>query len=179
MKSIAASIILCCALGSAASAATTQNLEMSVGQWTILEINNVDSINFVAKPTNVDASFSFGYAFSQNGCGPDPWSCMPEGQETNVVKTGNSPNFPNGWLGITYRGSVTDPFSISYQKDGAEKLYMFFHVTSGNGTLSQIGDDVESPAPVPLPAAGLMLVAGLASVGGLGVLKRQRSKTKA
>lgn len=107
---------------------------------------------------------------------------MPKGQETNVVKTGNSPNFANGWFDITYRGSISDPYSISYQKDGAEKLYMFFHVTSGNGTLSQISDVVAPPAPpapVPLPAAGLMLFAGLASVGGLGVLKRQRSKTKA
>ena len=188
LKSILISAFTFCTVGATAQAATIQNMDMSQNQWAVLEFQNTNSLNLAITPGKTDGSFSYTYAFSENGCGKDAsqyntWSCMPESFGTNVINTGYAFNFGEGWFDKTSAGNVRETVSVNYVKEGAENIFMYFRVTSGSGSLSRVLDVVDSPAPdvvdppapVPLPAAGLMLLAGIAGIGSLRLRKRQHT----
>lgn len=177
-KQFAVVAILSCAFGSAAQASTVSLAQMSQNQWTILEFKNTNTLDLVITPTGPNGSSSFTYAFSADGCGAganqyNTWSCMPKSVTTNTVNTGGNHNFAEGWLDKRNPGGSKDPINISYTKEGAENLLMYFRVTSGSGTVSQVVPAADPLAPVPLPAAGWMLFAGLAGFGGLRLFKRR------
>ncbi|WP_136684249.1 hypothetical protein [Falsirhodobacter xinxiangensis] len=161
---------------SAASAATIQNFELRQNQWAVLDLGQTGSADLVIDPISEDGSFSFTYAFSDSGCGAganqyNTWSCMPKDLATNTVMSSFNHNFGEGWFDKVNRSSVTAPVAIAYLKEGAERLFMYFRVTSGSGTISQTIAEPTPPAPVPLPAGAALLPMGLAA---LALLKRRR-----
>jgi hypothetical protein len=176
-KKIAAFAILSCALATTVQASTVPLVEMSHSQWAVLEFENTNTLNLVVAPTSANGSFSFTYAFSEDGCGDNKWwFCMPKTLTTNKVNAAGGQGFGEGWFDVKNLGNVQNPININYTRAGAANLLMFFRVTSGSGAVSQVASAAKPLAPVPLPAAGFMLFAAMASFGSLRLLKRQQNK---
>lgn len=163
-------------ISSSASAATIQTLDLHQNQWAILDLGQTSSANLLINPISTNGSFSFTYAFSDSGCGAganqyNTWSCMSKDLPTNTVFANFNHNFAEGWYDKVNQSSVSAPYAVSYLKEGAEQLFMYFRVTSGAGSVNQAVAEPAPPAPVPLPAAAALLPIGL---GALALIKRRR-----
>lgn len=145
-------------LAYASTAAFAATVTMQQNQWAVFEADRTFNISPISK----DGSFSYSYGFSDTGCGNSgAWSCAPTDLKLGEVQTSFSHNFGYGWSPVNVHGQREDSLLP------VSKLLMFFRVNSGSGSVSW-ADVAETPAPVPLPAAGLLLVAAL---GALGLVK--------
>lgn len=154
------------------TAATIQDLNMDQNDWAVFEFDGANSVDLAVEPISRNGSFSVTYAFSGNGCGDNIyWTCIPDSHTTNTLYSDYSHNFGEGWFDKENLGSITSPFTISYSRETWDNLFVYFRVTSGSGSISHVEKSVS--APVPLPAAFPMLLAGLA---GLGIFALRRRK---
>jgi hypothetical protein len=93
---------------------------------------------------------------------------MPKTHAFNTVYANGGSDFGYGWNPHSF-GNMRSETTLTGAKNS---LFMFFRVTSGSASVSQmIADAPTDPAPVPLPAAGLMMMAGL---GALSVLRKRQ-----
>ena len=77
-------------------------------------------------------------------------------------------HFGYGWNPQSFGGVRSDTILTG----ATNSLFMFFRVTSGSASVSQmIADAPTDPAPVPLPAAGFLMMAGL---GALSILRKRQ-----
>lgn len=148
-----------CIGGSAHSATVNFNQN----QWAVITAPST----FTVTPSNRNGSFSYSYGFSDTGCGNSgAWSCMPDGLALGEVQDKFNHNFGYGWSPVNVHGARDEAEVTSLGQ------YLFFRVNSGSGSLVY-ADAVTTPAPVPLPAAGLLALAGIAS---LAVIRKRRGK---
>lgn len=169
MKTLLSTALLALSLTGGASAATLNPLDLKNQDWVVIDLSK-DRSPFQITPTKTDGSFSYSLAFSNSLC-PQPWACTPSGYQPGTVQSGGNSGFGYSWEHIS-GGSVGASLTIDPR---ADSLYMYFRVTSGNGTLSQLASSLPSvPSPVPLPATALLLAAGLGGLGGLAALRRRR-----
>ncbi len=93
---------------------------------------------------------------------------MPQTRAFNTVYANGGGDFGYGWNPQSFGGVRSDTILTGAKTS----LFMFFRVTSGSASVSQmIADALTDPVPVPLPAAGLLTMAGL---GALSVLRKRR-----
>lgn len=135
---------------------------MQQSEWIILQGDT-----FTITPGSTDGSVSFTVAWAGDSlCGSDPWwTCAPKDFQVGQVQTGWGHSFGEGWFDLVNMGSVTQPVQIA--TDYLSHLY--FRVTSGT---VQIVPNVDV-APVPLPAAGLLLPMALMAL--VAVRKARKS----
>ena len=171
MKTLLSTALLALSLTGGASAATLNALDLKSQDWIVIDLSK-DRSPFQITPNKADWSFSYSLAFSNSLC-PQPWACTPAGYLPGTVQNGGNSGFGYSW-GNQSGGSVGASLTLEPR---ADSLYMFFRVTSGSGTLSQLASNlppVPAPSPVPLPATALLLAAGLGGLGGLAALRRRR-----
>lgn len=121
---------------------------MTQNEWAILE-----GSSFTVLPGSTDGSVSFTAAWAGDDlCGSNPWwSCAPADLQVGQVQTGWSHNFGEGWFDLVNMGSVTQPVQIATDY----LTHLYFRVTSG--TVQIAANTPIDVAPVPLPAAGVLL----------------------
>lgn len=147
------------AIGGYAAAAT---VTMQQNQWAVFS----GPTDFTVSPISKDGSFSYSYGFSDTGCGTSgSWSCMPTDLVLGDVQSSFAHNFGYGWSPVNVHGQAVDSV-LSFSS-----AFLFFRVNSGTALLTWT-DAVDAPAPVPLPAAGLMMLAGMGAL----VAVRRRGK---
>ena len=171
MKSLLAAAILSFAsLAGVASAATVNAVQMKQNDWIVFDFAPEQG-TFKVTPGSTDGSFSYSYGFSDTLC-PQSWACMPKDRALNTIHANGGGDFGYGWNPQSF-GSVRSETILTGAKT---TLFMFFRVTSGSASVSQmIADAPTDPAPVPLPAAGLLMMAGL---GALGVLRKRQKASR-
>lgn len=168
MKSLfTAALLAVAALGGAASAATVGALQMKQNDWVMLDgISAGDS--FTVTPGTTDGSFSYSYAFSTSLCA-DPWNCMKSSDALNTVLSNYNHNFAEMWSPTRLSSVKVDTLLTA----PINALYLYFRVTSGSTSLAKVTANAVTPAAVPLPASGLLVL------GGLGLLAALRRRQKA
>lgn len=166
MKSLfAAALLSLASLGGMASAATISAFEMKSNDWIVFDLaGRTDDIRVT--PGTTDRSFSYSYSYSDTLC-PTPWSCMPGDLATDTVY-GSRGDFGYSWNPT----QLNEVFETTFLNTAAAGQYLFFRVTSGTTSVARYAASVGvSPAAVPLPATGLLVLGGL---GALGLMKRRR-----
>lgn len=135
---------------------------MAQNQWVILQGDA-----FTLLPMSTDGSVSFTYAWGGDDlCGSNPWwTCAPGDVQVGQVQSGYNHNFGEGWFDKVNLSSVKEAVQIA--SDNFSNLYL--RVTSGT---VQIVPNVDV-APVPLPAAGILLPMALAAL--VAVRKARKS----
>ncbi len=105
---------------------------------------------------------------------------------TSVILTGFGSNGSGGDLQLSFLGADVNPFanasvgsSFTATPDSGFEFAQdvagdgFFSVFNGSGSVSfQVVDSFDEPAPVPLPASGLLLIGAL---GAAGALRKRKS----
>lgn len=167
MKSLLAAAILSFAsLAGVASAATVNAVQMKQNDWIVFDFAPGQG-TFQVTPGSTDGSFSYSYGFSDTLC-PQSWACMPQTRAFNTVYANGGGDFGYGWNPQSFGGVRSDTILTG----ATNSLFMFFRVTSGSASVSQmIADAPTDPAPVPLPAAGFLMMAGL---GALSILRKRQ-----
>ena len=167
-KTLIASVITFMGFVGVANAATVDSYSMEQNQWIIFDISEKYSLN--VSPVSKDGSFSYTYAFGdKGGCGSNkPHDCIPSAFNVGSIQNGYSHNFGETWYERKSQGSITSDFSVNLNRVGVE--YLYFRVTSGKANIDVVGS--VQPAPVPLPATGLLL----ASVMGVGYAFSRKKK---
>lgn len=130
---------------------------MTQNQWVLLQGDS-----FTIQPLSTDGSVSLTYAWgSDDLCGSNPyWTCAKDVQ-VGQVQTNWNHNFGEGWFDKVDLFGVRDAVQIASNQ--FQNLYL--RVTSGTVDVSQnVPVDV---APVPLPAAGVLLPLALVALAGI------------
>lgn len=166
MKSLLAAAILSFAsLAGVASAATVNAVQLKQNDWIVFDFAPGQG-TFKITPGSTDESFSYSYGFSDSLC--QSWACMPQTHAFNTVYSNGGGDFGYGWNPQSFE-KVSSETILTGAKNS---LFMFFRVTSGSASVSQmIADAPTDPAPVPLPAAGFLMMAGL---GALSILRKRQ-----
>ncbi|GHG37428.1 VPLPA-CTERM sorting domain-containing protein [Paracoccus aerius] len=167
MKSLfTAAILSFASLAGSASAATVDAVQMKQNDWIVFDFASEQG-TFKVTPGSTNGSFSYSYGFSDSLC-PQSWACMPQTRAFNTVYANGGGDFGYGWNPQSFGGVISET-TLTAAKNS---LYLFFRVTSGSASVSQLVADVpEAPAPVPLPAPVLLL---LGSIAGLAALRRRK-----
>ena len=161
----AASIVLSSIAGSA-FAATVNAVQMKQNDWIVFDFAP-EKGTFKVTPGSTDGSFSYSYGFAESLC-PQSWACMPKSRAFNTVYSNGGGDFGYGWNPQSFGSVVSDTILTG----ATNSLFMFFRVTSGSASVSQmIAEAPTDPAPVPLPAAGFLMMAGL---GALSILRKRQ-----
>ena len=126
---------------------------LNQNEWIIL-----NGQSFTLTPLSTNGSVSLTYAWASDTlCGSDPyWTCAPSHTQIGVVQSNYGHNFAEGWFDKVNAHSVTDALSIG--TDLYSHLYL--RVTSGSVSVAPTMD----LAPVPLPAAGVLLPMALVAM---------------
>ncbi len=131
---------------------------MKQNEWIILQGDS-----FTILPGSTDGSVSLTYAWAGDTlCGSNPsWTCAPKEAQVGQVQANYNHNFGEGWFDKINLQGVTQPVQIA--SDYLSHLYL--RVTSG--TVQVAANTPVDVAPVPLPAAGLMLPFAMAALFAL------------
>lgn len=129
---------------------------MTQNQWVILKGDS-----FTITPLSKDGSVSLTYSWASDSlCGSNIWWTCAKDVQVGQVQSNSKNNFGEGWYDKVDLHNVKDIVQIASNNFG--NLYL--RVTSGTVSVAPNAVDI---APVPLPAAGVLLPLALVALAGI------------
>jgi hypothetical protein len=167
-KAIAAATLFCMSTSAASAAPVTYNFDGAFSSTALGNVNFDFTVSFddALSVTDTDNGLTVNSLTSTIVSG-DPFTSTTKysfDASTNIIR------FGAGDFARDFLQDATTDFFVAYDfDDGASGVGGRNGDTSSSGSIISL--EVTEVAPVPLPAAGWMLLAG---IGGLGVMARRR-----